>query len=178
MDDNKATQQDDQTTAQASAQTQNVTNDEKLEKDLVEANQKIQDLTETAKRALADLQNYRKKSEEEKSAFIAFANASLVLELIPILDNFKRAFGSVPEDISKTDWFKGALQIEQQLIAIMRKQGLAEIPFEVGRKIDTNIHEAIMMGVGEKDTVIEELEKGYLLGGKVIRPIKVKVGKG
>lgn len=173
-----STKQDAQTTTQTAAQTQTATGNEKLEKDLVEANQKIQDLTETAKRALADLQNYRKKSEEEKSAFIAFANATLVLELIPILDNFKRAFGSVPGDVSKTDWFKGALQIEQQLIAIMKKQGLAEIPFEVGRKIDTNIHEAIMMGAGEKDTVIEELEKGYMLGGKVIRPTKVKVGKG
>lgn len=146
--------------------------------DLAEANKKIQDLTETAKRALADLQNYRKRVEEERTQFAAFANVSLILELLPILDNFQRAFSQVPEDIAKTEWFKGTLQIEQQLVGIMRKQGVTEIPNSVGQKLDPKIHEAITAGPGEKDLVIEEFEKGYLLGEKVIRPAKVKVGDG
>lgn len=138
----------------------------------------IQELTETAKRALADLQNYRKKVEEERAAFIVFANVVLILELLPILDNFNRAFSQVPPDVEKTQWFKGALQIEQQLVDIVKKQGVAGMPTQIGQKLDTKIHEAIMTGPGEKDTVIEELEKGYMLGDKVIRPAKVKVGIG
>ena len=149
-----------------------------LQADLEAANKQIQDLTETAKRALADLQNYRKRVEEERTAFAQFANVALLMELLPILDNFNRAFAAVPEEVSKTEWFKGALQIEQQLVGIVRKQGIAEIPSSVGKPLDPKIHEAIAVGPGEKDTVIEEFEKGYMLGDKVIRPAKVKVGSG
>ncbi|MBI2638888.1 nucleotide exchange factor GrpE [Candidatus Peregrinibacteria bacterium] len=149
-----------------------------LQADLDSANKQIQDLTETAKRALADLQNYRRRVEEEKTAFVQFANAGLLLELLPILDNFNRAFTQVPEEISKTEWFKGALLLEQQLVNIVRKQGVTEIPSSIGKPLDPKIHEAIATGPGEKDTVIEEFEKGYMLGDKVIRPAKVKVGDG
>lgn len=150
----------------------------KLQTDLDEANKKIQELTETAKRALADLQNYRKRMDEEKTSFVQFANLVLLLELLPILDNFQRAFLIVPEEIKKTDWFKGALQIEQQLVGVVRKQGVTEIPNTVGQKLDPSKHEAIATGPGEKDVIIEEFEKGYMLGDKVIRPAKVKVGDG
>lgn len=149
-----------------------------LQGDLEAANKQIQELTETAKRALADLQNYRRRVEEERTAFVQFANVALILELLPILDNFQRAFSQVPEEILKSDWFNGALAIEQQLVAVVKKQGVTEMPSQVGKKLDPKIHEAIATGPGEKDTVIEEFEKGYLLGDKVIRPAKVKVGNG
>lgn len=142
------------------------------------ANRQIQELTETAKRALADLQNYRKRVEEERGQFAQFAALALILELLPILDNFNRAFAQVPEEIAKTAWFKGALQIEQQLAGIVRKQGVAEIPSSVGKPLDSKLHEAIAAGPGEKDIILEEFEKGYVLGDKVIRPAKVKVGNG
>lgn len=142
------------------------------------ANRQIQELTETAKRALADLQNYRRRVDEERAAFVQFANVALLLELLPILDNFQRAFASVPDEVSKTDWFKGALAIEQQLVGIIRKQGVTEIPSSLGKPLDPKIHEAIATGPGEKDVVIEEFEKGYMLGEKLIRPAKVKVGDG
>lgn len=149
-----------------------------LEEDLKRANQQIQDLTETAKRALADLQNYRKRVEEERTSFSQFASASLVLELLPILDNFNRAFSQVPEEITKTEWFKGTLQIEQQLVGVLKKRGVAEMPSSVGQQVDLNKHEAVAAGPGAKDTVIEEYEKGYLMGDKMLRPAKVKVGDG
>jgi molecular chaperone GrpE len=149
-----------------------------LQADLEAANKQIQDLTETAKRALADLQNYRKRVEEERTAFVQFANITLLMELLPILDNFNRAFAAVPDEISKTQWFKGALLLEQQLVGIVRKQGVTEIPSSIDKPLDPKIHEAIAAGPGEKDMVIEEFEKGYMLGDKVIRPAKVKVGDG
>ncbi len=148
------------------------------EEELKAANQKIQEMTDAAKRALADLQNYRKKAEEEKAAFVQFANVGLILELLPVLDNFNRAFAQVPEEVQKTDWFKGALQIEQQLVGIMRKQGVSEMPPQIGKPVDAKFHDALAVGPGEKDIVIEEFEKGYMLAEKVIRPAKVKVGDG
>ncbi|MEK7523833.1 MAG: nucleotide exchange factor GrpE [Patescibacteria group bacterium] len=151
---------------------------EKLQADLAAANQKIQDLTETAKRALADLQNYRKRVEKERSDFAAFANVTILLELLPILDNFTRAFSQVPQEIQKTEWFKGVLQIEQQLVALVKRKGITEMPSTVGKKLDIKIHEPIMTGPGEKDTIVEEFEKGYLIGEKILRPAKVKVGDG
>ena len=149
-----------------------------LQVDLEAANQKIAELTDTAKRALADLQNYRKRVEEERVQFISFANVSLLLELLPILDNFNRAFSQVPAEISKTEWFKGALQIEEQLVSVIRKQGVTEMASSVGQKFDPKSHEPLTVGPGEKDVILEEFEKGYLLGDKVIRPAKVKVGGG
>lgn len=157
-------------------QDQQNTDSTRLQTDLEAANKQIQELTETAKRALADLQNYRRRVEEERTAFVQFANVALILELLPILDNFQRAFVAVPEKILKSDWFKGALAIEQQLVAVVKKQGVTEMQSQVGKKLDPKVHEAVASGTGEKDMVIEEFEKGYLLGDKVIRPAKVKVG--
>lgn len=151
---------------------------DETEKNLAQANKQIQELTETAKRAMADLQNYRKQVEKERKDFAAFASAMLLMELLPILDSFNRAFNHVPEEIKNTEWFKGALQIEQQLAGVIKRQGVIEMSSQVGKKLDTAIHEPITVGPGEKDVVVEEFEKGYLLGEKVLRPAKVKVGSG
>lgn len=150
----------------------------KLENDLAEANKKVEEMTAAAKRAMADLQNFRKRTEEDKAGFVAFANASLILELLPVLDNFARAFAQVPEEILKTEWFKGALQIEQQLVGIVRKQGVVEMESQVGKKADVRFCDALAAGPGEKEVVIEEFEKGYMIGDKILRPAKVKVGDG
>ena len=161
-------------TNQGSAASGSNTDDTELD----EANKKIAALTESAKRALADLQNYRKRVEEEKTSFSQFATLGIILQLLPILDNFNRAFAQVPDEIKNTEWFKGTVQIEQQLVGIMKRQGVAEMPTAVGQTLDPNIHEAVATGPGKKDIVIAEYEKGYLLGEKVIRPAKVQVGDG
>lgn len=158
--------------------TQQQNDSDKIQADLESANKQIQELTETAKRAMADLQNYRKQIEKERKDFAAFASAMLLMELLPILDSFNRAFNQVPGEIKNTDWFKGALQIEQQLAGVIKRQGVIEMPSQIGKKLDTNIHEPITIGPGEKDIIIDEFEKGYMLGKKVLRPAKVKVGSG
>lgn len=156
---------------------QSVTELQKLQADLDAANKNIQDLTDTAKHALADLQNYRKRIEEERNQFAQFATVNLLLELLPVADNFQRAFAHIPDDLKKTEWFKGIVQIEQQLAGLFRKQGVVCLPSTVGQKLDPAKHEAIAVGEGEQDVILEEFETGYSLGGKVLRPAKVKVGK-
>ncbi len=147
-----------------------------LQADLALAQKNVQDLTDTPQRALADLQNSRKRTEEDKAQFVVFATTKLLLELLPVLDNFTRAFAQVPDEIQKTEWFKGALQIEQQLMTVVRKQGVTEMPLQVGQKLDPTKHEAIATGPGASDSILEEYEKGFMVGEKVLRPAKVKVG--
>ena len=138
---------------------------------------KIAELTEVSKRALADLQNYKRRIEEERSQFVKLANASLILGILQITDNFDRAFAHMPQELEKNEWVEGVIQIEKQLSETLKKQGLKSIE-SIGQKFDPNFHEALLHAPGKKDVVIEELEKGYLLNDKVLRPSKVKVGNG
>lgn len=140
--------------------------------------QKIADLTEAAKRALADLANYKKRVEEERMQFAKFANIGLILEFLPVLDNFKRAFSNIPPELEQTEWVKGVMAIEKQFVEIFKKNGIVEVSSPIGQPFNPHVHEAVIAGPGTKDTVIEELEKGYMLDDKVIRPAKVKVGDG
>lgn len=146
--------------------------------DLKRAQQEIAALTETSKRALADLQNYRKRVEGEKEEFSKFANLALILDLLPIVDNFARAFAHASEEMKSTEWYKGMKQIEQQLLGVLNKFGCVPIEDPTGKNLDPRQHQAIMTGAGKKDTVLEVFERGYRLGEKIIRPAKVKVGDG
>lgn len=174
-----------QTSAQASQQNQTASqnqasfpSEENLRQDLEAAQQKIQELTEMSKRALADLANFRKRVEDERASFAKFASLSLILEILPILDNFQRALRHVPEEWKESEWVKGVLHIEKQLEEVVKKCGLEEIPSPVGQPFDPLRHEAITQAPGAKDMVLEELDAGYMLDDKVVRPTKVKVGDG
>lgn len=138
---------------------------------------KITELTIISQRALADLQNYKRRVEEERTQFVKFANAALILEILSIIDNFNRAFDHIPQDLEKNEWVQGVINIEKQLSETLKKQGIKEIE-AIDQPFDPNLHEAILHGSGKKDLIVEELEKGYLLNDKVLRPSKVKVGNG
>lgn len=149
---------------------------EQMEKDLAEAKQKIVELTEAYMRAAADLQNFRRRAEDDKKNLMAFANANLILEILPIVDNFERAFAHKPADIAK-EWNDGIEQIYKNFKQILEKQGVTEIKAQ-GEKYDHNLHEAMLHSAGEDGIIVQVLEKGYLLNGKVLRPTKVSVGNG
>ena len=98
-------------------------------------------------------------------------------KVLPVLDNFERAMKEVPEGQEGSEWIAGIAQIHKQFKDVLGKQRVAEIPTE-GQKFDPNLHEALMQGPGEKDMIVEEMEKGYMMGERVLRPAKVKVGDG
>ncbi len=145
-----------------------------LEQQLNEANQKADEMTGAAQRALADLQNFKRRTEEERSRFAQMASAGIVNAILPHLDNFHRAFEHAPES---NEWAESIKKITQDLEASLAAQGLQKIEV-VGQKLDPNQHEALLQGPGEKDIIIEELEPGYMLGQYVVKPAKVKVGNG
>jgi len=131
-------------------------------------------------RLQADFENTRKRLEREKNDFIKFANEGIVLELLSILDDLERTVElaqSKHQDLAA--FLKGVEMILAHLYEMLKEQGVK--PIEANGKIfDPNYHEALMQ-VETKDvpehTVVEELQKGYLLNDRVIRTAKVKVAK-
>jgi len=128
-------------------------------------------------RLLADFENFRRRSEREKTEFYKYAMGGLLKDLLPVLDNFDRSLEHAEEG---DDFHKGVLLIYKQLFDILQKHGLKPID-ESGVPFDPNIHEAV---VREEDpsvpshTVTAVLQKGYFLHDRLLRPAMVKVAVG
>lgn len=148
-----------------------------LQKQLEEANAKIEEMTGTAQRAVADLQNSKKRMEEEKDKFARFACANVFLQILPVFDSFERAKQNLPKDLAENDWIKGIQSIVKQFEQIMEQFKIRKMP-TVGEKFDPNLHEAMTTGPGAKDIITEEFEGGYMMEDHPIKPAKVKVGDG
>ena len=121
-------------------------------------------------RLMADFQNYKRRSEKERSDIYSFANEKIVSELLAVADNFERALASVDKNES---FVKGMEMIFNQLIGVMTKAGVEEIK-ALGEDFDPNFHNAVMAEESseyESGKVTEVLQKGYILNGKVIRPV-------
>ena len=152
---------------------------EEKNKEIEELNKKINELTEKVKYNQAELVNYRKRKDEEVSNMLKFANQDLIVDLIPILDNFERA---LKLDESKLDepskkMLQGFKILYNSYVETLKKYGVEEIE-TMGKEFDPMIHEALMTGKDEtktNDVILECLLKGYTLKGKVIRPSKVVV---
>ena len=127
------------------------------------------------KRAQADLQNLKKRHEEERSLFVSVGKESLLRDLVPMLDNFEAAFSNrdVWESVDK-NWRIGIEYIYNQFKETLINNGIRQVG-EVGETFDANIHESIE-AQDEGNSVIEVRQKGYVMGEKVIRPAKVVIG--
>ena len=130
-------------------------------------------------RARADLMNYKKEEMERIGSFMRYGQEEFLLKLLPVLDNLERAEQQAAESDKTNPVTQGCLQVISQLREFLRSQG-AE-PFEtIGQKFNPELHEAVgeeAVEGKEPGTVIEEVEKGYLFLGKLLRPAKVKVAK-
>ncbi len=146
-------------------------------KALAETKQKADDYLDSWKRTQADFQNYKRRIEQERMDIGKYANQQLILSILPILDDFERAFESITPKLAKTDWVDGVKLVERKLMTTLEAQGLSPIN-AVGEIFDPNLHEAVMHTKGEDGIVVQEIEKGYKLNDKVIRPSKVAVGNG
>ena len=136
-------------------------------------------------RALADLQNARKRMEEEKATFAVFAAQSLVLKVLDIYENYHRLMqhkpGWVDEEMKKQgneEWLKGLDLIDQQFQKFLEEQGVTVLVAKIGDPIDPVKHEVVMSGEGMEGLILEAFSPGYEMGGRVIKTAKVKVGRG
>lgn len=130
-----------------------------------------------AARAQADLQNAKERLKRERDEIGAFASEQFMLSLLPTIDHFQRAFQHLPDDLKNHEWVKGVTAIEQDLLKRVQDAGLKKMDI-LGTQVDPERHEVLMTGPGEGNTVVEVLEDGYELNGKVLRPAKVKAGDG
>mgnify|MGYP001051472303 CR=1 FL=1 len=150
---------------------------EALKQALAEEKEKSEKYLANWQRTQADFANYKKRAEQEKSEVLEFANSALILNLLSIVDDSERALVSLPAQLSKFSWIDGIRLIYNKFKAILEAQGLAEIKVK-GEKFDPHLHEAVMRQEGEEEMIIEEIQKGYKLKDRVIRPSMVIVGKG
>ena len=136
---------------------------------------KLKDAEDKAMRAVADLVNYRKRKDEETARMLNFCNEGLITDLLPSIDNLERAL--MQEDDSKLK--EGVTMIYTMIKNTLESYGLKEIE-ALGLKFDPNYHQAVTTDSvkdKEEDVVLDVLQKGYTLKGKVIRPAMVKVNK-
>jgi molecular chaperone GrpE len=150
---------------------------ETLRQTLAEEKEKAEKYLANWQRSQADLDNYRKRAEQEKSETVEFANRILVLDLLPILDDFERALASLPSELDEQNWTKGIKLIYNKLKTVLETQGLVGIKAE-GEYFDPYFHEAAGQVEGEEGMIMEEIRKGYEFRGKLLRPSMVMVGTG
>ena len=150
---------------------------ESLRKTLEEEKAKAEKYLANWQRAEADFSNYKKRVEQEREETVKFANVALIRTVLPVLDDLERALALLPPKIAGLTWADGIKLIYRKLQATLEAQGLSEIK-TLGEVFDPAVHEAVAQGEGEEGKVVEELQRGYKLGNRLIRPAMVVVGKG
>ena len=148
-----------------------------LKKEITEYKTQAENNLAGWQRAQADYINFKRRSEQEKEDTVKFGNAMLVLKILPVLDDFERAIGSLPDDLKKNPWSEGIKLVEKKLRTILETQGLSPIK-AVGEAFDPRLHEAVRQNKGKEGIIIEEMERGYKFNDRIIRPSKVVVGTG
>jgi molecular chaperone GrpE len=150
-----------------------------IRKQLDEATAKAETNMAGWQRSQADFVNYKRRCEQEMSDMAQFASSSVILSLLPVLDDFERAFSSSHREREAVDaaWVEGMRLIEKKLKATLEMQGLSTIKAQ-GELFDPRVHEAVREGKGKEGFVVQEIQKGYKLHDKVLRPAKVMVGTG
>lgn len=152
-------------------------NIEQLQADFAKLQEELAQMTDAAKRTLADFQNYKRRAEEDRAEIQIFANMRLLQAIFPVIDNLARAFETVPPELQNNEWLKGVQAIEKNLLGELEKLGLSVIA-ESGIPVDPNKHEVVLQGAGPAGIITQIFEKGYSFNGRTIRPAKVQVGSG
>jgi molecular chaperone GrpE len=132
------------------------------------------DLKDRLLRTLADFDNFRRRAERDRSEYVQYAATEMVRDLIPILDDFRRA---MKVETADKEYAKGIELIDQRLFEALKKAGLEPIE-AAGKLFDPNLHQAVVRVQSEEfpdQTVLEEFQSGYNFKGKLLRPAMVKV---
>lgn len=149
-----------------------------LEAELAKVQQEKEELYQRLLRTQAEFDNYKKRSIKEREAERKYKAQDLATELLPAIDNFERALQVETTDANK-NLLDGISMVYRQLVDALKSQGVEPIE-AIGKEFDPNIHQAVMQVEEEgfePNTVVEELQKGYMMKDRVIRPAMVKVNQ-
>lgn len=128
-------------------------------------------------RAVADFQNYKRRTEEQSANYRRDANAALVINILPAIDDLDRALASVDAKLAGLQWIEGIRAIQRKFQGALAALDVSEIDAD-GEDFDPRLHEAVGHAPGEVGKVARVLQKGYQVGDRVIRPAMVMVGDG
>ena len=177
----KAVSEEKETKEAAASEKENKETSEKEEKASEKKkdpkDEKIDELNDKLKRSMAEFDNYRKRTDKEKSAMYEIGAKDVIEKILPVIDNFERGLKSIPEDQKGGPVASGMEMIYKQLITVLSDLGVTPIE-AVGQEFDPNLHNAVMHaedeGLGE-NIVAEEFQKGYKYKDTVLRHSMVKV---
>lgn len=154
--------------------------EDKLQKELDEANEKIANLEDKYLRQVAEFDNYRKRTIKEKAELIKNGGERAIESILPVLDDFERAISNMAKDENAAEIMTGVELIYNKFVGILKQNGLEKIETE-GADFNTDYHEAIAMiptpDEALKGKVLDCVQTGYTLNDKVIRHAKVAVGE-
>ena len=139
--------------------------------------EQIEELTDKVKRQMAEFDNFRKRTEKEKSQMYDMGAKTIVEKILPVIDNFERGLAAVPEDNKEDAVVVGMDKIYRQMLTVLEEAGVKPIE-AVGAEFDPNFHNAVMHVEDEtlgENVVAEELQKGYMYRDTVVRHSMVKV---
>ncbi len=137
----------------------------------------IEELTDRLKRNMAEFDNFRKRTEKEKSAMFEIGAKDIIERILPVIDNFERGLNSMPEDAKGTPFAEGMEMIYKQLLKNLEEAGVKAIE-AAGQPFDPNFHNAVMHVEDEEqgeNVVVQEFQKGYLYRDSVVRHSMVQV---
>lgn len=139
--------------------------------------EQIEDLTDRLKRQMAEFENFRKRTEKEKAQMYDMGAKSIVEKVLPVIDNFERGLGAVPEENAEDPFVDGMNKIYKQMMTMLEEAGVKPIE-AVGAEFDPEYHNAVMHVEDEnfgENVIAEELQKGYMYRDTVVRHSMVKV---
>ncbi|CAG0932768.1 Protein GrpE [Thermoflexales bacterium] len=131
-------------------------------------------------RARAEFTNYKRRVEAERTELAASAGAEALKRVLPAVDDFERAMQTLPDDLKEHPWVNGVLMVQRKLNAALEQSGITPLATTPGDTFDPNIHEAVTHEDSEQFTseqIIGEVQRGYKLGERVLRPAMVRVAR-
>jgi len=150
---------------------------ESLQAQLAEERERTQGYVAQLQRALADFQNLKRRTEEQRATDRAQANATAVINILPAIDDLDRAMSTVDATLAGLGWVEGIRHVLRKLEGALVAMGVTEILAD-GEDFDPIVHEAVSPAPGEAGKVVRVLQKGYRIGDRIIRPAMVMVGDG
>jgi len=140
----------------------------------------MQRTQDSLKRLAADFENYKKRQAQVQKEWAQFSNENMILQVLPVLDNFHASTDHIPEDQKENPWVVGIMHIQKQLEKILEDNGVSEIKAKEGDEFDPSIHEAIKQESEDEeqesgDKIKKIILKGYRIGDKIIRATRVIV---
>ncbi len=151
-----------------------------MQQELEEQKAKAAEYLDGWQRARAEFANYKKRIEKEQEDMIKSANGAFITKLLPVMDDFERAFQTLPLDLMGMTWLEGIALIQRKLQMLLEQEGVTVIETE-GQMFDPTLHQAVTHEESEEHEegqIMGEVQKGYKMGDKVLRPSLVRVAKG